>query len=96
MMDFDFKNYNRQQIRFTKIGNEQYVSISDILNAARIQKPSDVATINVIIADNNGFYPIEIVPVAKAANIVSGIKPQLIGLIEFLQAQIISESRKAA
>lgn len=88
--------YNRYEIRFTKIDGDQYVSLSDVLNVARIQKPSDVLTITSIISNEYGFYPIEVIPVAKASSLVKQLKPNLKGLIEFLQSQIITEAKKAA
>ncbi|MEB4589921.1 hypothetical protein VSS37_02915 [Candidatus Thiothrix sp. Deng01] len=83
-MNFDYLNFNRQPLRFTKVDGIAHVSLSDVLNILNITRPNDIETVKGSIITEYGFNPIELVSVMDALELVkSSIKsnPQLIKVL---------------
>lgn len=69
-MQYDYLNFNRQPLRFTKADGVSLVSLSDVLTIANLKRPSDITTEYGYIADSYGYNPIELVSVADAIDII--------------------------
>lgn len=69
-MQYDYLNFNRQPLRFTKADGVSLVSLSDVLTIANLKRPDNLTTINSSITTEYGYNPIELVSVADAIDII--------------------------
>lgn len=83
-MNFDYLNFNRQSLRFTKADGIAHVSLSDVLNILNITRPNGIETVKGSIITEYGYNPIELVSVTDALELVkssSKSNPQLIKVL---------------